>query len=113
MSGALIPKPAEGAPCNGCGLCCIAEPCGISLQLGATAGQSCPFLIYEEARFWCGVIKRPLAVLPHLGLTAEKAGALSEAAADALGGVGGGCDSDAPAGLTILDAFRLGDGAPP
>ena len=25
------PKPAEGAPCNGCGLCCLAEPCPLGV----------------------------------------------------------------------------------
>lgn len=25
-------KPEEGAPCNGCGFCCAAEPCGLAVE---------------------------------------------------------------------------------
>ncbi len=35
-------KPEEGAPCNGCGFCCAADPCGLAVEfLDATAGP-CP-----------------------------------------------------------------------
>ena len=54
----LPTKPPTGSPCNGCGLCCIAEQCRISLELFGAA-QVCPALEYEGDRFWCGIMRHP------------------------------------------------------
>jgi hypothetical protein len=29
----IFEKPAEGAPCNRCGWCCVMQPCAIDLDL--------------------------------------------------------------------------------
>lgn len=53
-------KPAFGAPCNGCGLCCLIEPCILAIEfLEAPAAARCPALEWEEGRFWCGLLRTP------------------------------------------------------
>ncbi len=46
-------KPAFGSPCNGCGFCCAAEPCGVARQFvpGATEGAPCPAMEFEHGPF--------------------------------------------------------------
>lgn len=62
-------KPRVGAPCNGCGACCISEPCPVSrVWLGHREG-ACPALKWDDAalRYQCGMATRPgdsLAWLP-------------------------------------------------
>ncbi|SFV14608.1 hypothetical protein SAMN02799631_05924 [Methylobacterium sp. 174MFSha1.1] len=55
------PKPEFGSPCNGCGFCCAAEPCGVARQFvpGAVKGAPCPAMEFEHGRFWCGMVRRP------------------------------------------------------
>ena len=36
------PKPAVGAPCNGCGVCCAAAPCPASLLIFSRRREPCP-----------------------------------------------------------------------
>lgn len=63
IHAAAPPKPALGAPCNGCGLCCAAEPCPLSrLMLGHRAG-ACPALTWDAAatRYVCGMVTAPAA----------------------------------------------------
>ena len=43
------PKPAEGAPCNGCGLCCLAEPCPLGMLLTGRRSGPCALLRWDEA----------------------------------------------------------------
>jgi hypothetical protein len=84
-------KPAEGHPCNGCGMCCAAEPCGIAVEfLGATEGP-CPAMQFEGGRFWCGMTRTPGA---YMGAPDFADGILGPMFAEALG-IGRGCDSDA------------------
>lgn len=90
---ALAPeKPAFGSPCNGCGFCCAAEPCGVARQFvpGAIEGAPCPAMEFEHGRFWCGMVRRPGH---YLGLPAwgdEEMGAMI---GEALG-AGKGCCAD-------------------
>jgi hypothetical protein len=51
-------KPVYGAPCNGCGLCCIVEQCPISVDLFGQRPR-CPALIDEGGPYSCGLISRP------------------------------------------------------
>jgi hypothetical protein len=65
--------PALGAPCNGCGVCCIAEPCPLSrLLLGHRSG-ACPALIWDAAalRYACGMVATPAAHLRWLPQTLQ------------------------------------------
>jgi hypothetical protein len=65
-------KPAEGAPCNGCGVCCISALCGLAALalhgpevtfLSEVCGEQlagpCPILEWEDGRAWCGFIRHP------------------------------------------------------
>ena len=52
-------KPAHGDACNGCGLCCIAEPCPIAAEMGAVIDRPCPYVEWEAGRFWCGLVRHP------------------------------------------------------
>ncbi len=61
-------KPALGAPCNGCGVCCAAEPCPVShLLLGHRTG-ACPALQWRatESRYFCGMVAAPASYLRWL-----------------------------------------------
>lgn len=54
-------KPAWGAPCNGCGVCCLAEPCPISQLMFLKRKGACPAVIWQTAssRYECGMIISP------------------------------------------------------
>lgn len=79
----LIPKPRLGAPCNGCGLCCAAEVCGIGrLIYGEDCAAPCPALVLQGGQFRCEVV------------LVEAASPLPKRASEALG-IGRGCDSSA------------------
>lgn len=54
------PKPEYGARCNGCGVCCAAEPCPVALLFLFQLKGRCRALLWqEEGRYVCG-----LAVCP-------------------------------------------------
>lgn len=92
--GARLPiKPALGQPCNGCGYCCAAEPCGIAREfIGADDVGPCPALEWDGARFGCGMILRPGH---YLGAPAWADAEIGATVAEALG-AGRGCDADGP-----------------
>ena len=52
------PKPPVGAPCNGCGLCCLLEPCPIGMLLSRKRRGACHWLHWseEQQRYLCGAI---------------------------------------------------------
>lgn len=63
-------KPAVGAPCNGCGICCALEPCPLSrFLLGHRAG-SCPALTWQgggtHGRYVCGLVVAPTGIVRWL-----------------------------------------------
>ena len=62
------PKPAEGAPCNGCGLCCAAEPCPAGVLVSRSRSGACKALQWSDAdhRYLCGLVSEPSRVLPWL-----------------------------------------------
>lgn len=57
------PKPAWGAPCNGCGVCCLAEPCPVGMLVSRKRRGACRALTWstEQGRYHCGLM------LPGLG----------------------------------------------
>ena len=62
----LLPKPPYGSPCNGCGMCCIAEQCGISVALFGKQ-EVCPAL-EQAGRSWaCGLVRNTAAHVPDIG----------------------------------------------
>lgn len=61
MRAEVPPKPALGAPCNGCGVCCLAEPCPLGMWVSRRRTGACAALRYSEAdrRYWCGMVADP------------------------------------------------------
>jgi len=61
-------KPAESAPCNGCGVCCAAEPCPIGALVSRRRHGACRALTWsdDQGRYRCGLAAEPRAVLPRL-----------------------------------------------
>lgn len=61
-------KPALGQACNGCGVCCAAEPCPLSLTLLWPHQAPCRALIWNEAeqRYFCGMVSDPAQFLRWL-----------------------------------------------
>lgn len=86
-------KPAFGSPCNGCGLCCAAEPCAIAREfIGAAEDAPCPAMEFEAGRFWCGMIRRPGH---YLGAPPWADAEIGATIARALGAGRGCCADDA------------------
>ncbi len=50
------PKPAVGAACNGCGVCCLTEPCPLGILLSRRLQGACTALQWDGARYVCGVL---------------------------------------------------------
>lgn len=60
------PKPAEGQPCNGCGICCASEPCPLGILASVRSRDRCTALEWDEAeaRYRCGLVSHPERHLP-------------------------------------------------
>jgi hypothetical protein len=90
---AAPPKASVGQPCNGCGVCCAAEPCPVSrLLLGHRSG-ACPALEWREAerRYFCGMVTAPARFLRWLP---QRCGAFCGRRFARWIAAGIGCDSD-------------------
>lgn len=55
------PKPAEGAPCNGCGLCCAWQPCPVGAWVSGRRTGACAALEWhaDGGRYRCGMVVAP------------------------------------------------------
>ena len=51
-------KPAMRAACNGCGVCCLAEPCPVGMLVSRKRRGACSALVWrdEQQRYRCGVM---------------------------------------------------------
>ncbi len=60
-------KPAEGQACNGCGVCCLAEPCPLGMAWSGRREGACAALHWSETslRYECGLVSRPVDHLPR------------------------------------------------
>jgi hypothetical protein len=58
-------KPALGAACNGCGVCCLIEPCPLGIVLSGRRSGACDALRWQgsEQAYRCGAITEPHEVL--------------------------------------------------
>lgn len=76
-------KPVPGEPCNGCGVCCIAEPCPLGMLISLRRRGPCDMLRWSESpgRYVCGAV--------------QGRSRLGAALARRWIGAGRGCDSDA------------------
>ena len=102
----LPTQPRQGHPCNGCGLCCLIEPCPISLEIFKGHSQVCPALEFDEGRYWCGLMRHPEqygATLPELEAIAPEA---STQYHKALIGAEVGC-AHPPWTSTPIGAYRV------
>jgi len=83
-------KPAPGQPCNGCGVCCAAEPCPVGQWLSRRRHGACRALAWHDgdARYRCGLLAEPARWLPWLPQ------ALTRRLARRWIAAGDGCDSD-------------------
>ena len=61
-------KPPAGAPCNGCGVCCAAEPCPIGVLVSGRRRGACAALLWnsDATLYRCGLVGAPHTVLPWL-----------------------------------------------
>ena len=84
-------KPAEGQPCNGCGVCCAAEPCPIGMLVSRRRQGACAALVWVagERQYRCGVVNDPQRYIQPRWLAAW----LSRAARRLIA-AGKGCDCD-------------------
>jgi hypothetical protein len=94
-------KPPWGAPCNGCGVCCLSEPCPVGAVLSRRRQGVCVALHWDEGqvRYHCGALVQPGRVLRQVlpEMLRPLAGGLAPLLAYlALRGiaVGTGCDCD-------------------
>ncbi|MGQ0708483.1 MAG: hypothetical protein ACT4NV_01915 [Rhodoferax sp.] len=81
------PKPACGAPCNGCGVCCALEPCPAAMLLHRRRTGPCPRLQWSQPqqRYVCGLLA-PLQQAPGWWAALRRAWVQRWIAADS------GCD---------------------
>ena len=57
-------KPPEGTPCNGCGLCCLLEPCPLGMLVSRRRSGTCVALRWSDVdqRYFCGILSDPCGV---------------------------------------------------
>lgn len=62
-------KPATGAPCNGCGLCCLLEPCPVGILVSRRLRGTCKALLWAPnlGRYRCGIASAPGRFMPLTG----------------------------------------------
>lgn len=58
-------KPPVGAPCNGCGVCCLAEPCPLGQVISRKRTGACSALRWDDAAalYRCGALSDTASVL--------------------------------------------------
>jgi hypothetical protein len=61
-------QPAIGAPCNGCGVCCLAEPCPLGMLVSGRRSGACAAVFFDaaESRYRCRMLTDPRAHWPWL-----------------------------------------------
>jgi hypothetical protein len=61
-------KPAPGASCNGCGVCCLLEPCPLGVVLSGRRHGACVALRWpsDGPLYRCGALSAPLEVLQRV-----------------------------------------------
>ena len=85
-------KPATGAACNGCGVCCAYAPCPMGMLLSRSRTGTCKALEWSGDRYVCGVLATPGRHLPWLPT------AWAQGLARRWIAAGQGCDADLDVG---------------
>jgi len=89
---ALRMKPRFGEPCNGCGFCCIQEPCDLAREFLDCRIGPCRALEYEDGRTYCGLLRRPIHYIAGIADNPALSGPLQARIAFTLA-IGSGCDA--------------------
>lgn len=50
-------KPLPGAACNGCGVCCLSEPCPVGMLASRRMLGACRLLCWDGVRYRCGLLQ--------------------------------------------------------
>jgi hypothetical protein len=89
------PKPAWGAPCNGCGICCLAEPCPLGMLISRRRQGACDALRWQAdaGRYVCGMLSEPQQVLGWQGAAGRALAPLLQRLARRWISAGSGCDA--------------------
>jgi hypothetical protein len=104
-------KPPEGAACNGCGVCCLAEPCPAGVLLTRSRRGPCAVLRWDAASalYRCGLLQDDHPEAAGLGTPVGSAlGTAWRAIARRWIAAGRGCDCS----LEVMAPARQ-DEAPP
>ena len=61
-------KPVPGTPCNGCGVCCLVEPCPLGMVLSKRRHGACVAVQWSKSLnlYRCGALSAPKVVLESL-----------------------------------------------
>lgn len=90
--GTIDKKPPHGAPCNRCGLCCVAAICALGQKVFRRELGPCPALRYDqESNSSCGLVAEPMTFAPKVAL--EHGVSAASRAATFLIGTNTGCDA--------------------
>lgn len=98
----MLPKPAHGGKCNGCGRCCVDQRCPLAVAVFGKGG-SCPALEVRFPAFVCGLVENPQRYAPSIVQDFGQETASRSAAI--LVGAGIGCDA-LLAGETLNNEWR-------
>jgi hypothetical protein len=65
IEAAAPPKPREGQPCNGCGVCCLFDPCPLGVLLSKSRTGACHAVQWDAnlGIYRCGALVAPQQVL--------------------------------------------------
>ena len=80
INAAAPDKPPVGAACNGCGVCCLSQPCPLGMLASLRTHGPCGALRWDDTalRYRCGLVASAVGPLVERWIAA-----------------GSGCDSDA------------------
>lgn len=113
IQDAAPPKPPEGSPCNGCGVCCLSAPCPLGMVLSGRRTGACVALRWVAASqvYRCGAISEPQGVLRDwlpgsLHPLAPGVAPLLAGAARRWVAAGSGCDSSLEVGEVAREGVR-------
>ena len=61
-------KPAAGAACNGCGVCCAWQPCPLGVLVSGRRHGACTALRWDETdqHYRCAMVQAPESAWPAL-----------------------------------------------
>lgn len=85
--------PGFGKTCNGCGQCCIIEPCQLARDYAGVREGPCPVLVREGTAWRCGLTIEPHRHMPGLAGKPFADAVLAPMFSEALG-IGRGCDAE-------------------